>query len=215
MELPFTADQFEAVFVAYNQSVWPIQLLAWALGFVAVLCVKRGSSFRSSRAGLLILALFWFWTGVAYHINQFARINPAAFVFGAAFVVQATLLVIVALRTDTIRLQFSRGPRGLIAAALILYGLVIYPLAALLGLHVYPATPMFGTTPCPTVIFTFGMLLLARPGPPLWLFLIPTLWAVVGGSAAVLLNVPEDWLLLAAGASWLLVVRPGKPRIPC
>lgn len=214
MELPFTADQFEAVFVAYNQSIWPIQLLAWALGFVAVLCVKPGRSVRSSRAVLLILALFWFWTGVAYHINHFTRVNPAAFIFGAAFVAQAALLVIVALRTETIRLQLTRGPRGFIAAALILYGLVIYPLAALLGLHVYPATPMFGTAPCPTVIFTFGMLLLVRPGPPLWLFLIPTLWAVIGGSAAILLSVPEDWLLLASGASWLLVVMPEKPRIP-
>ena len=59
------------------------------------------------------------------------------------------------------------------------------------------------------VIFTFGLLMLTRP-VPLILLIIPALWSVVGGSAAFLLNVPQDWALLASGlpvVAALLVAR--------
>jgi hypothetical protein len=40
-----------------------------------------------------VLALLWLWTGIAYHWLAFAAINRAAWVFGALFVAEATLLV--------------------------------------------------------------------------------------------------------------------------
>jgi hypothetical protein len=52
--------------------------------------------------------------------------------------------------------------------------------------------------PCPTTILTLG-LLLAVEAPPVWVAIIPVLWAGVGGSAAVLLGVQADFVLLAAG----------------
>jgi hypothetical protein len=35
---------------------------------------------------------------------------------------------------------------------------------------------------------------------------------LVGGSAAWMLNVPQDWLLLVSGATVLLIARTGRPR---
>jgi len=32
-----------------------------------------------------------------------------------------------------------------------------------------------------------------------WLLVVPFCWSLIGGSAAVLLHVPQDWLLLASG----------------
>jgi Family of unknown function (DUF6064) len=32
-----------------------------------------------------------------------------------------------------------------------------------------------------------------------WLLLIPFIWSLIGGSAAILLDVPQDWFLLASG----------------
>lgn len=32
--LPFTREQFLAVFVAYNEAVWPTQVLAYSLGLL-------------------------------------------------------------------------------------------------------------------------------------------------------------------------------------
>jgi len=53
-------------------------------------------------------------------------------------------------------------------------------------------------TPCPTTIFTFGILLCAG-GNRLAVLVIPLLWSVIGGSAAVLWQVPQDYGLIAAG----------------
>ena len=59
-------------------------------------------------------------------------------------------------------------------------------------------TPLFGVAPCPTTIFTLGLLLLSNAS---WrLFVIPLVWSAIGGSAAVLLAVPQDYGLILAGA---------------
>jgi len=63
---------------------------------------------------------------------------------------------------------------------------------------------MFGITPCPVTIFTLGLLLLAAPMPR-GLLAIPFLWSLVGGSAAFLLGVPQDWVLLIAGIAALWI----------
>jgi hypothetical protein len=44
---------------------------------------------------------------------------------------------------------------------------------------------------------------------PRWLLVIPVVWSLIGGSAAILLNVAQDWFLLVSGliAVPLIVVR--------
>ena len=75
--------------------------------------------------------------------------------------------------------------------------------------------PMFGVTPCPVTIFTFGMLLLTRQPVPRLLLAIPGLWSLVGGSAAMLLRVPQDWLLLVSGAiAVALLIRRDRRLAP-
>lgn len=63
--------------------------------------------------------------------------------------------------------------------------------------HQYPRTPIFGVAPCPTTIFTFGILLAAER-LHWYLYLIPLLWAFIGTSAAFVLGVREDFGLAAA-----------------
>ena len=60
--------------------------------------------------------------------------------------------------------------------------------------------PMFRVTPCLATIFTFGLFLLTVRPVPRRLLVIPFIWSLIGGSAAILLQVPQDWLLLASGA---------------
>jgi hypothetical protein len=93
---------------------------------------------------------------------------------------------------------------------LILYALVAYPLLGVLLGHHYPATPTFGA-PCPTTIFTFGVLLWCQRRVPAWLLIIPGLWALIGLSAAISLGVPEDVGLFVAGAVAIpMLVRRGR-----
>jgi hypothetical protein len=192
--IPFTQDQFLDLFAAYNRAIWPAQVAAYALG-TAMAVMPLLSRAWSAKAELICLALLWAWTGIAYHITFFATINPAAVVFGALFVMQTALLTFAAWRSE-----YSFEPRALWGWVLIAFALIGYPaLGALLG-HAFPRVPMFGVTPCPLTIFTFGVLLLLRPRAPWMALAIPLAWTVVGGSAAFLLNVPQDWSLPIAGA---------------
>lgn len=200
MELPFTRDAFAQVFTDYNQAIWPIQLVAWLMGAAATCAILLNRTW-SAPLVFALLALLWAWTGIAYHALHFTDINRAAYGFGFAFAVEAMILLMLSPRSRDLRFGISTSA-DFIGFTLIVYGLAIYPIATLLWTHPYPTTPMFGVTPCPTVIFTFGVLLLAKPQPSPWLFVVPVLWAVVGGSAAVLLGVPEDWALFAALAAW-------------
>lgn len=60
--------------------------------------------------------------------------------------------------------------------------------------------PAFGVAPCPTTIFTVGVLMTGPWRMVRWLLAVPFLWALVGGSAAVLPAVPQDTGLIATAA---------------
>jgi hypothetical protein len=199
--LPFSRSEFLAVFAAYNEAVWPLQLLFFAAGLVAIgLLLFRPP--WADRANSAILAAFWLTMAIGYHWTFFAPVNPAAYVFGGIFLLQAGLFVAEGLVRNRIHYGGASGISAWIAALLIAYGVAIYPLICLLVTHPYPTTPLFGIAPCPTTLYTIGFLILARYPKPLLLAFIPLAWSVVGGSAAILLGVPEDWMLFGALLAW-------------
>jgi len=196
--LPFSVEQFFGVFASYNKAIWPAQIVAFLMGALAFVLIFRRSK-RSDEIIAGILAAMWAWTGIAYHLMSFAAINKLAYGFGALFTLQAAALAYVGLFQRRLMFGASNAPIAWIGVALVLYAAVIYPLLGVAAGHAPAELPTFGVTPCPITIFTFGMLLLTiRPVPRL-LLIVPILWSLIGGSAAVLLRVPQDWLLLVSG----------------
>jgi hypothetical protein len=196
--LPFTREQFMYVFVNYNNALWPLQIFAYLIGIVMVVALVRASLGADNKTHYFIgfgLVLLWVWAGIGYHGLYFSTINTAAFLFAALFVLQALLLMYFTIRG---RLKFAAasGISQWISWALIVYALLIYPLAGMLSGHIYPEMPMFGTTPCPVTIFTVGVFVLAQPRVPRGLLVIPFLWSMLGGSAVFVLGVKQDWPLL-------------------
>ena len=208
--LPFTHQQFLDVFAAYNAAVWPAQGVAWLAG-LATCALMAGGMRASGPIVALVLATGWAWTGIAYHLLQFARINPAAYAFAALFVGQAALFVLAAWRGE-LAFAGAQGWRRTLGWALVAYAALLYPLVGI-AIGTPPAQlAMFGITPCPLTLFTFGVLLLAAGRLPWWLLVVPVAWSLVGGSAAFLLRVPQDWPLLACVALLpVLLRRPGRP----
>jgi len=203
MPLPFTRAEFLHVFAVYNGAIWPLQIIAAALGLLAVGLLFSRSA-RTDRAVSAILSFFWAVTGAGYHWMSFTPVNRAAYLFGTLFILMAAVLLVEGTVRNRIRFGTVSGARAWIAALLIAYSFAVYPLIGLLVTHPYPETPLFGVTPCPTTIFTLGILLLGRHPNPLVLAVIPLVWSLIGGSAAILLAIPQDWGLLAAAAAWII-----------
>jgi hypothetical protein len=205
MRVPFTVEQFLEVFRRYNDAVWPAQWVLYALGIAAVVLVFRTTPL-AGRAVSGILAALWLWMGVVYHLTFFRAINPAAMIFGTAFIAEAALFAWLGVW----RGQFTFRPRHDLAAVVgglfVLFALVAYPLLGYALGHRYPAAPTFGL-PCPTAIFTFGLLLWADAPVPRSVLLVPVLWAVVGTSAAAQLGMREDFGLLVAAVvgTWIVL----------
>lgn len=198
MDLPFTRDAFFEVFGHYNMTVWPLIILFYLLCVVATGFLARARD-TSGCYILLVLAAMWLVNAILYHGIFFRSINPAAVIFSAAFLLQTVLFATHAARKNPPRFS-SDGTQGKIGLSLVMFSAVIYPAWGFLAGHAWPQVPAFGVAPCPTTIFTAGILLMGAWRETRWLRIIPALWAGLGGSAAILLGVPQDYSLFAVFA---------------
>lgn len=196
--MPFTVDQFFGVFRAYNETLWPAQIFLLALAVVALGFVAFPR--RWSAVGVsAILAFLWAWLGLAYHLAFFAVINPLAYVFSTLSVAGALVFAWQGIVRRTLEFRLSRSARTGVGMLLVLFALIGYPAWSAHAGHRYPAMPTFGL-PCPTTLFTVGVLaFLVRPYPRSVL-VVPVIWCLVGAQAAFLLDVPQDLGLLGAAA---------------
>jgi hypothetical protein len=207
MRLPFTSEQFFAVFAAYNAAIWPAQIAAYGLG-LAVVGMLLWDSMIGKRLILFILAGIWAWNGIVYHFGFFTPINPIGRGFSALFLLQAILFVASATSANDLRFKVRWDLRSTIGLGLILYALLIYEVIGYASGHGLMKGPLFGVAPCPTTIFTIGVLLLANGRWVIWLAIIPIMWSLIGSSAAGLLGVPEDFgLAVSAGALLIVLVK--------
>lgn len=213
MSLPFTVEEFLGVFGRYNQSVWPAQLVLHAIGVGCVaLLALRGR--LASRLISAALALLWAWSGLVYHLGFFAAVNPPAPAFSVLFLGGAAVFAWQGALRGRLRFALDSARRGALGFALAAYALLGYPLAAMLAGHAYPYMPTFGL-PCPTTIFTVGMLAFLRAPYPRWVFAAPLAWSAIALQAAFLFGMYEDLVLLpAAGAALWLAFEPPRKEHP-
>lgn len=200
MKLPFTIRQFLEVFQKYNNTVFPLQILFLLLAILIIVIAYRGSE-KHQKFILFILAAFWVWMGAVYHIGYFSAINNAAYLFGVVFILEGILLLIYGF-VNAPAFNFQKNIQSITSVLLLAYALIIYPLIGYFTGHVYPYSPTFGL-PCPTTIFTFAIFLLAQPGLPFYLAIIPLLWSVIGFSAAFSLGIYEDTALIISGLAFV------------
>lgn len=214
MEFPFTAGQFFDVFGDYNRALWPAQVALNGLGVAAVMLVFVRH--RAADAAVsAILAFLWAWLGIVYHLAFFSRINPAAYGFAAVSLAGAGVFLWQGVIRRRLDFAWSGGVRGIAGAGLVVFALLVYPAWSAFAGHRYPAMPTFGL-PCPTTLFTIGLLALLRAPYPRSPFVVPVLWCAVGVQAAVRLDMPPDFALVVAGvigAASMLRAGPGSLRM--
>ena len=209
MRLPFSAEQFFGLFVRYNEAVWPLQLLLVTAAIIVVIVAV--SAPRRSRIVTGSLAALWAYAALAYHLAFFTTLTPAAHLFAALFLVEAALLGWHGLHTRRLHLAVPPDATArIVGIVLILYALVGYPALAHVAGQRYPAMPTFGV-PCPTTIFTLGVLMWCLRPVPWSVLVVPVGWSVIATVAAVAFGVVEDFALpVAAALSLAVLTRPAR-----
>lgn len=212
MNLPFSVEQFLQVFKNYNVAVWPAQIIFYLFSFVMIFLAIRKSK-NKSKVINIILAFLWLWMGIVYHWGFFTPINTAAWIFGILNVVQGFVFFYFGVLKSRITYGFQRNIFGITGIFLIIYALVVYPVIGHFSGHSYPYSPTFGL-PCPTTIFTFGMLLFVDKRLNMWVLIIPVLWSFVGTTAALNFGIVEDVGLLISGLITLILILY-RNRVTC
>ena len=213
MRIPFTQQQFLDVFGAYNSTAWPVVIALWLATLALGVRLVRGQE-RSVTLSALA-AVHWAWSGLVYHALFFTDINPAAWLFAGAFLLEAFAFVWFGMVRRSLVFEWGRTARHAIAGVLFAYSLA-YPFLVLASGHDVPRAPLFAV-PCPTTLFTAALLLTAVRPAPVLIFVIPVIWATLAGTAAITLGVTPDLMLFVAAVClvvyvWLLfIVRVRAP----
>jgi len=207
--LMFAPRTYYRLFERYNAEVWPAHAVALAIGVViGVLVFKSarpdaaggarnaapGTDGRREALALrawalpaacALLAGGWLWVAVMFHLRRYAEINWAAAWFGAAFALQAVLLLVVAgaslwrgghgpvAQRPAAAAGFAASPasfvsgpagwRGTAGLGLLLYALLVHPFVGRVFGRPWTQAEFFGLAPDPTALATLGLLLMLRP----------------------------------------------------
>jgi hypothetical protein len=178
----------------HNQALWPLQIVALALGLlVLVLLAKRPSVAR--RIVPAVLAAAWLWVGWSFFWRSYATINWASPYMAPAAALQAGLLIWLATLRGSIDLTRASG--GMRLAALALFGgsVLLYPLAAI-GVEgrSWRSAELFGIAPDPTALATLAAAALAA-GRARWaISIVPALWCAVSGATLWAIGADAAWL---------------------
>jgi hypothetical protein len=192
MKLPFTTNQFMEVFEKYNTAVFPMQFLFLLAGCIMLFFVLKKGKKPNKIIGYMLGGI-WVWMGIVYHIIFFSSINKAAFLFGAAFIVQGILFGVLTLRNKLI-FDFKNSTSNWISLFVILFGLIFYPFIGYMLGNSLVHTISLGL-PCPTTIFTFGLLGLQTRKIKKRFMIIPLVWSFIGFFAAILMGVYQDVIM--------------------
>ena len=150
--------------------------------------------------------------GIVYHLIFFTAINKAAYLFGAVFILQGILFLVFGVLKNNLSFEFQFNAYGITGITLLIFSLIVYPILGYTQGHIYPSAPTFGL-PCPTTIFTFGILLFANKKLPILLLIVPISWSAIGFAAAFSLGIKEDIGLVIAGLFFMVLIAVRNRRL--
>lgn len=194
--LPYTADVHFNLVARYNADLGWMLALAVVLVLVTIGLGARGGA-GHGRPGAALLALGWGWTGGVFFYQYFAPFNFAAPWYGAAFGVEALLLLVTGTVRGRLDIRLGRDPAGLLGWIGIALAVVAVPLGGWIEGFPVEGTRLPGVSPDATVLLTLALLAVVRPRIPVHLLILPVLWAFLSGWTNWVLGVQTGYLLPA------------------
>ena len=161
----------------YNAALWPLHAVAFALGVAIVglcLCPQRAAM----RIMMGLLSICWFWVAAAFLHERYASIHWAGGYMAVLFMIEAMLLLVAAFwRSDRIISRRS-GTAGTTGVALVIFAVLILPLAGPLASRPWSQVELFGLMPDATALATIGALVLACRRELIAALIIPVAWCL-------------------------------------
>jgi hypothetical protein len=191
--LLFTPHAYYRLFELYNRAIWPLHLVAGALGLALIALLLYGGAGRG-RAVAAILAACWLWVAWAYLYQRYDTINWSAHYLAIAFVVEAILLVAFGIGLNRLTPVADFASR--VGVAIVIFALFLQPLLAPLFGRPWTQVEIFGLAPDPTVAATLGALV-AAPRAPWPVLVIPLLWCALAGATLWAMQAPDALLMPA------------------
>ncbi len=188
--LLFSPEVYFSSIAFYNQSIWPLPLLAIAISLLFFWLTLKLDP-KKSIATVLILTLGWAWCGAIYHLKFYQQINWMAIYYGWMFIAQSILMMLWLLNVGLVKtekesashsetqiVQNSKWQRN-IGKILIGLSVFVLPLIGLIDGPNIKASLLLGLSPAPTLLATFGLKLISEK-TPWWLLIIPVSFSIVG-----------------------------------
>ena len=177
--LLFSPDVYFQSIAYYNQSIWPVPLIWFLLGLAFLWSLITIDEKKSKVAGS-ILALGWLWCGGVYHLQFYQQINWMAFYYGWGFITQSILIFIWLAKNLRQTNAPDLNPIWQQRVGQILTGISIFilPLIGLIDGPNIKAGLLFGLSPAPTILATFGLAIIIKL--PLWLLIFPFGFTIIG-----------------------------------
>lgn len=180
--IPFHPEVYERILAAYNEAMWPAHLIFVLLGAFALVISLR-QRWMETRMAPLIMAGVFFWVGYGYYILEFSDLSWAAKIFASLFIAEGLFFLGLSGLGKGLPIGGSSKTAILVAILICTYGVLGHPALVTKGSLNPQSLSSFGVHPLPTLIFTFGLLVLVRgklkwallPLPLLATFLVSTL----------------------------------------
>lgn len=201
----FSPQAYFRMFAQYHARFFPFHAVLIASAAAVPFLAHRSP--RAERLIAGILAFWWLWVAIAFHLDRYTTINPAARYFAVLFVIQALLLAWQCFRPGAPRPLPNTWP----SAVLFLVAALV-PLASRASGREWNQVELIATTPDPTAVATLAFVIAAgRKG----LAIIPLAWCAIGGATLWALDSPEAWVPLLSGLYALVVfARAGRRVAP-
>jgi|GEM_PF-4068487 len=178
--LLFSPDVYFSSIAFYNQSIWPLPLLAILLSLVFFWLTLTLNHKKSLVAGL-ILTLGWAWCGAVYHLKFYQQINWMAFYYGWVFIAQSVVMIIFLVRFfyQADQLMTNSTWQTILGKILIGLSVFILPFMGLIDGPGIKASLVLCLSPAPTLLATFGFALMINR-IPIWALMLPISFSLVG-----------------------------------
>lgn len=189
----------------YNEAVFPMQIITIVVAVVLtyLLFIKPGP--KINKMMKVYLSFTFAWNGIIFFL-MFGKDLPGT-ILGAPLCIVVAVLFIWDIFADKIQFRLAKANWQKYLTILLVFCALLYPFIGLAFGHYYPKTCTFGTTPCPTTVFTLALLAASIPEVDKKIYILLLLWALPAfGKCFGALDIYEDCILFWTGIYALVML---------